>query len=269
MTSMADPGTVVFVHAHPDDEAIFTGGTMVRLAEAGIPVALVVATGGELGEVPVDHPLRRPDGSGPSPEELGEVRRSEAVQAARLLGIEVVEFLGYTDSGMAGDVANDDPASFWSAPLTEAADRLAKVLGALDASSVVGYDPFGVYGHPDHIQVTRVVQHAAVTAGVETVYGTTVDREHLHFVESHVVEEAVLADDLGLVRSRIGVASVEVVATIDVRGALDVKRAAMAAHASQIPESATALRLPSRHFADVYGWEWYLRSGPEGPIDRL
>ena len=41
--------TVVFVHAHPDDEAIFTGGTMARLSAAGVPVVLVVATGGELG----------------------------------------------------------------------------------------------------------------------------------------------------------------------------------------------------------------------------
>lgn len=266
---MTDPGTVVFVHAHPDDEAIFTGGTMVRLAEAGVPVALVVATGGERGEVPVGHRLRKADGSGPSPEELGEVRKAESVQAAGLLGIEVVEFLGYTDSGMTGDAANHEPGSFWSTPVVDAADRLADVLGSLGASSVVGYDPFGVYGHPDHIQVTRVVQHAAVTAGVDTVYGTTVDREHLHFVESHVVEEAVLGGDLGLVRSRIGVASVEVAATVDVRGALETKRSAMAAHASQIPESATALQLPSRHFADVYGWEWYIRSGPEGPIDRL
>lgn len=266
---MADPGTVVFVHAHPDDEAIFTGGTMARLAQVGVPVALVVATSGEQGEVPVDHPLRRPDGSGPPPAELGAVRRNEAVQAARLLGVEVVEFLGYTDSGMAGEAANDDPACFWSAPVPEAADRLAELLTALAATSVVGYDPFGVYGHPDHIQVTRVVHHAAAAVGIETVYGTTVDREHLHFVESHVVEEAVLAGDLGLVRSRIGVASVEVAATVDVRSTLGAKRAAMAAHASQIPESANALQLPSRHFADVYGWEWYIRSGPEGPIDRL
>ena len=39
----------MFVHAHPDDEAIFTGGTMARLAATGHRVVLVVATGGELG----------------------------------------------------------------------------------------------------------------------------------------------------------------------------------------------------------------------------
>ena len=42
-------GTVVFFHAHPDDEAIFTGGTIARLADSGHRVVLVVATKGELG----------------------------------------------------------------------------------------------------------------------------------------------------------------------------------------------------------------------------
>ena len=41
--------TVVFLHAHPDDEAIFTGGTMRLLADAGHRVVLVLATSGELG----------------------------------------------------------------------------------------------------------------------------------------------------------------------------------------------------------------------------
>src|SRR5690606_18715379 len=102
-----------------------------------------------------------------------------------------------------------------------------------------------------------------------TVYDATVDREYLHFVETHLVEEAILAGDLGLVRSHIGVPSVAVDAAVAVRSALDLKRAAMAAHASQIPETTSALRLPEHHFADVYGWEWYVRSGPSGPIDDL
>ncbi|MBK6310089.1 MAG: PIG-L family deacetylase [Candidatus Microthrix sp.] len=42
-------GQAVFLHAHPDDEAIFTGGTMVALAQAGIGVTLVFATAGEPG----------------------------------------------------------------------------------------------------------------------------------------------------------------------------------------------------------------------------
>jgi LmbE family N-acetylglucosaminyl deacetylase len=258
--------SIVFLHAHPDDEAIFTGGTMVRLAEAGHEVVLVVATGGELGEVPLD--FRRPDAADPVTS-LADLRREESARAAALLGVDRIEMLGHLDSGMAGDLANDAPGSFWSQPDELVAGQLGALLEAVGASCVVGYDPFGVYGHPDHIKVARAVDMAAGLAGIETVYGATVDREHLHFVETHLVEEAALAGDLGLVRSRIGVPSVEVATTIDVRSVLDRKRAAMAAHASQIPESASTLMLPQHHFADVYGWEWYVRAGPPGPLDRL
>lgn len=264
---MIDSGPVVFVHAHPDDEAIFTGGTMVRLSEAGQSVVLVVATGGELGEVPVGFDRA----SGPTSEApgLAEIRRRESELAASLLGIGRLEMLGHLDSGMAGDPGNDAAGSFWSQPVDLVAGQLSELLAEVGASCVVGYDEFGVYGHPDHIQVSRAVALAAARAGVDTVYGATVDREHLHFVETHLVEEAALSGDLGLVRSRIGVPSVEVATTVDVRPVLDRKRAAMAAHASQIPESASALMLPNHHFADVYGWEWYVREGPPGPIDRL
>ena len=253
----------MFLHAHPDDEAIFTGGTMARLAAVGVPVVLVVATGGELGTV---HPAYHGalDDLG-----LSGVRRAECEQAAALLGVTEVEFLGYHDSGMAGDDTNDAPGAFCRASLDTAVARVAAMLRSVDAIAVVGYDDEGIYGHPDHIQVTRVARAAADVAGVPTVYGATVDREYLHFVETHVVAEAGLVDDLGLVRSRIGVPTVEVAAAVDVRAVLGQKRAAIAAHASQIPESSSVLQLPEHHFADVYGWEWFVRWGARGPLDEL
>src|SRR5207244_4915965 len=47
---MGSSRTAVFLHAHPDDEAILTGGTIAKLSAAGHRVVLVVATRGELGE---------------------------------------------------------------------------------------------------------------------------------------------------------------------------------------------------------------------------
>ena len=249
---------VVFVHAHPDDEAIFTGGTMSQLAAAGHRVVLVVATGGELGAATE---------VGRDAADLADRRRCETAAAAALLGIARVVTLDYRDSGMAGDPANDHPGSFWSAAVDLAAKQVAAVLAEEGAVAAVGYDELGIYGHPDHVQVHRVAHRAAALAGVGTVYDATVDREHLHFVETHLVEEAALTGDLGLVRSRIGVPTVEITTTVDVRRSLAVKRGAMAAHASQIPESTSALLLPEHHFADVYGWEWYVRWGPPGPLD--
>jgi LmbE family N-acetylglucosaminyl deacetylase len=252
--------TVVFFHAHPDDEAIFTGGTLARLADAGHRVVLVVGTGGELG-------LPHEDAAGP--DHLASIRRSETERAAALLGAVRVEFLGYRDSGLAGDPANTAPGSFWGADPDEVAARLALLLREESAAALVVYDEFGIYGHPDHLQVHRAGTLAAARADVHTVYEATVDREYLHFVETHLVEEAVLTGDLGLVRSHIGMPSVLVSTTVDVSAVLDRKRVAMAAHASQILETTSALQLGLEQFAAVYGWEWYLRHGPPGPIDDL
>jgi LmbE family N-acetylglucosaminyl deacetylase len=264
----SDRATVVFVHAHPDDEAIFTGGTMRRLASAGHRVVLVVATGGELGLAP-EGAGDVAAGGGLALRSLAALRSAETDEAAALLGVARVAWLGYHDSGMVGDEANHAPGSFWSAAVDEATARLSVVLREEAPAAVVVYDAFGIYGHPDHVQVHRVGHRAAAAAGVPTVYEATIDREYLHFVETHLVEEAILAGDLGLVRSHIGVSSVEIGTTVDVRAVLDVKRAAMALHASQIPESTSALQLPADHFAEVYGWEWFVRTGAPGPIDAL
>jgi LmbE family N-acetylglucosaminyl deacetylase len=67
----------------------------------------------------------------------------------------------------------------------------------------------------------------------------------------------------------LGVPSVMVTTMVDVRGHLDAKRAAIAAHASQVPETSSAMTLPPGSFAEVYGFEWYVREGPPGPLERI
>lgn len=263
---MGPAEAVVFLHAHPDDEAIFTGGTMARLAAAGCRVVHVLATSGEQGEA-------RPGvvvGDG-----LADLRRAETLEAARLLGVARVEFLGYRDSGLPGEPANHAPGAFCGASPDKVAGRLAVVLSEEGASALVIYDEDGIYGHPDHVMVHRTGHEAARRAGTPTVYEATVDREYLHFVETHLVLEAKraastgVATDLGLAGTGLGVPTVLVTTTVDVRSVLDVKRAAMAAHASQIPETATPMRLPTEAFSAVYGYEWYVRHGAPGPIEAL
>jgi LmbE family N-acetylglucosaminyl deacetylase len=248
--------TIVFLHAHPDDEAIFTGGTMARLAAAGVRVVLVVATAGELGATP----------DAGEHDRLPEHRRAETDAAAAELGIARVAFLGYRDSGLPGDPANDAPGSFFSADTEAVALEVAALLVEEAASAVVVYDAGGIYGHPDHVQVHRVGVRAAALAGVETVYQATVDREYLHFVETHLVDHAGDAIPGPLT---IGVPSVLVTTMVDVRTSLAAKRRAIAAHASQVPETSTAMTMPAATFADVYGYEWFVRTGPPGCIDDL
>jgi LmbE family N-acetylglucosaminyl deacetylase len=258
--------TIVFFHAHPDDEAIFTGGTIWLLAERGWRVVVVIATGGEWGEAAV--------GFGHT--DLAVVRRQETMEAARILGVARVEFLGYHDSGLSGDPAHTCPNSLAWADEHEVAARVATILTEESAAALVTYDPEGIYGHPDHLVVHRSALAAAEAAAVATVYEATVDREYLHFVETHLVVEATIAAQpertvvgLGLAAAPLGLSTVEVDCTVDVRPVLAVKRRAMAAHASQIPETSSAMRLPDAGFAAVYGYEWYARRGPVGPIDGL
>src|ERR1700730_5206840 len=113
--------TLLLVHAHPDDEAISTGGVMMKARADGHRVVLVTATRGEVGEIHnMDDAATRPH--------LGEVRTKELETASRILGVNRGEFLGYRDSGMVGTSENEDSRSFHQAPLEQAAERLAKVL---------------------------------------------------------------------------------------------------------------------------------------------
>ncbi len=112
--------TLVSFHAHPDDECIACGGIIRKASDEGHRVVLVVATRGEQGEVP--------EGFLDPGEELWQRRVAETHKSAEILGAQRVEFLGYLDSGMMGTPANGAPGSFWTAPVDEAAKKLAALL---------------------------------------------------------------------------------------------------------------------------------------------
>jgi LmbE family N-acetylglucosaminyl deacetylase len=248
--------TLVAFHAHPDDEAIATGGTMARAAAEGARVVLVVATGGELGEVA---PGVLDDG-----EDLATRRALEQARAGEVLGVARIEFLGYHDSGMAGEETNSAPGAFAAAPVAEAAERLARILREEDAEVLTIYDENGNYGHPDHIQVHHVGIAAADLAGTPRVYEATVNRDHLlELIRSRAeempdVEGAPDPDDFD-----IGVPAARITTTVDVGDYVAQKRAAMRAHASQIPEDSFFLQLPEEAFKAAFGLEWFIRRRPE------
>ena len=247
---------LLFLHAHPDDEAIFTGGTIRRLADAGHRVVVVFATSGELGvrDDPADT-----DGS-----ELGDRRRDEAQRACELLGVDRVVFLDHVDSGISDDPRHRPWGAFADVSIEVAADHLAAIAEGERADAIVSYDAGGIYGHPDHVHAHVVAVEAAERAGVETVYEVTVDREYLHFVDTHVAAAA--GASLPSLRD-LGMPTVEITTTVDVRAELVAKHAAIAAHVSQVPDDPTFGSGPG--FGDVYGWEWYVRRGPAGAIDEL
>jgi LmbE family N-acetylglucosaminyl deacetylase len=249
------PHTLVTFHAHPDDEAIATGGVMARAAAEGHRVVLVLATRGEHGEVP--------DGFLEAGETLAERRVVETARAAAVLGVARVEYLGYTDSGMDGEDTNHVAGSFWSAEVDEAARRLAAILDEERADVLTVYDDHGAYGHPDHVQVHRVGVRASELAATPRVYESTVNRDHIKRLMEERPDFAGdedLPDPVEL--ETFGSPEALITTTVDVRDFVDRKRAAMAAHASQIPDSSFFLAMPPEAFREAFGWEWFIRRGP-------
>src|SRR3546814_13967264 len=93
---------------------------------------------------------------------------------------------------MMGTPENDQPGSFWTADVEEAAERLAEILRDEQADVLTIYDDHGGYGHPDHIQVHRVGVRAGELAGVEHVFEGTMNRDALR----RMMESAVTAGDM-------------------------------------------------------------------------
>jgi LmbE family N-acetylglucosaminyl deacetylase len=250
--------TIVFVHAHPDDEAITTGGSMARAAADGHRVVLVVCTNGELGETPDDL------GEG---ETLVDRRRAETERSAGHLGVQRIAWLGYRDSGMTGWEQNTDPRSFLQADLDEAAERLATVLLEEQADVVVMYDWHGVYGHPDHIQVHRVGHRAAERAGTPKRFETTFNRDAARAGMAEMVESgapefqdfdpAGPADD----GNPFGTPESEIHLAVDVSAFVAAKRAAITCHTSQVTDTGMFLAMPEEVFARAFGTEWFIEPG--------
>jgi LmbE family N-acetylglucosaminyl deacetylase len=134
------------ITAHPDDESLGFGGTLARYAAEGIEVSLIVGTRGESG--------RYGDGTEPhpGPQELGRIREAELRAAAGTLGVSHIRFLDYVD----GELDRADPV--------EAVGRVAACLRELRPEVVITFDPFGVYGHPDHIAISQLALGGVIRA---------------------------------------------------------------------------------------------------------
>ncbi|HEY4333882.1 MAG TPA: PIG-L family deacetylase [Ilumatobacteraceae bacterium] len=251
-------GTLVCLHAHPDDECIVTGGTIARAAAEGHRVVLVVATNGDFGETPPD----LADG-----ETLVDRRRAEVQRSAQTLGVARLAWLGYKDSGMTGWEQNADPESFLQADTDEAAERLAVILRQENADVLLTYDWHGGYGHPDHIKVHHVGHRAAELAATPSVFEATMNRDDI--VRSMQAAREVgegpgedfdptgPADD----GNPFGTPEAEISLAVDVRQYAHVKRESMKCHASQITDSSFFLQMPEDVFAMAFGTEWYIKQG--------
>lgn len=164
---------LLLVHAHPDDESSQSAATIARYVADGAGVTLVTCTLGERGEILV------PEWEHYSEEELGRHRIAELQEAMRHMGLSDHLFLGgvgrYHDTGMDRDEAGavitpaDMPDNaFWNADLLEAANFLVEVIRSRRPQVVSTYNPFGGYGHPDHVMAHRVTMYAVTLASARS-----------------------------------------------------------------------------------------------------
>ena len=170
---------LLFVHAHPDDESIWTGGLIAAAARSGASVSVVTCTMGELGEV-IGAPYQGLVAD--EADQLGGFRVAELRSALRALGANAPEnaprFLGgagrWRDSGMAADKGNEHPRAFVNSG-DEAVAQLRTILDELQPDLVITYDADGGYGHPDHIRAHDITV-AACGNRFPTLWAVT-DRE--------------------------------------------------------------------------------------------
>jgi N-acetyl-1-D-myo-inositol-2-amino-2-deoxy-alpha-D-glucopyranoside deacetylase len=270
-----DPArSILFVHAHPDDEAVGTGATMARYAAEGAHVTLVTCTLGEEGEIHVPALTRLAPAEA---DQLGGYRIGELAEACRALGVTDHRFLGgagrWRDSGMMDTPPNEHPRAFWGADLDEAAGALLEVIRETRPQVAVTYDPNGFYGHPDHIQAHRVTMRAAELAAAEglplpKVYWTAVPHSVLEagarqFAES---ENNPFEGFSSIEELPFGTPDKEIAARIDAQDWADAKAVALRAHATQIPPTSWLLTLAGDFGSDFLGVEYYrLAVGTKGP----
>ena len=248
--------TLLFLHAHPDDESTLTGGTMALAGERGHRVIWVCCTDGSQGT---------PDGA--VDESVASMRRREAGVSASILGVDQLVFLDHQDSGMTGWESNNDPDAFINADVDEVGRTIADLLDAEDVDVLIGYDWHGNYGHPDHIMVHKVMHSAADQAARRPrVLQATMNRDAMRAAMQGVPEGEGLdpdapADD----GNPFGTPEAELAWRIDVSEVVERKREALAAHSSQV-DARQLLAMPEEYFAMAFRYEHYIEDGREQPM---
>jgi LmbE family N-acetylglucosaminyl deacetylase len=244
--------TLVFLHAHPDDEALLTAGTMARATAEGQRVVLGMATSGEAGLA-----------ASTWADDLGARRRSELDASARTLGIHRVVHLGHRDSGLRGECEG-----FAAVDPDVIATDVVRVLDEERADILVGYDESGGYGHPDHLQVHRVARRAARRAAHRPrLFEATLPREPIVAAVRIASLARLTPTDFDPSEfAKAWTPRADITHRVDVRAHLDAKRASISAHASQASADAdarrtlgTLLRLPRPLFGALLGTEYYRR----------
>ena len=244
------PRTLVFVHAHPDDEALLTAGTMARAVREGNRVVLIVATDGAAGLASSRF------------SDLSSTRLEELHHSAAVIGVSRTENLGYTDSGLHAEISD----GFAHAGRFTIAKSIAAICNEENADVLVGYDPAGGYGHPDHLQVHRAVRTAAMLCThVPRLFEATLPREPIARAVKIAAAARLTPSDFDPREfASSWTPRTQITHRVNVRDYLQQKKRALQAHASQASADgstrtlAVLTRLPGPLTTLLLGTEFYV-----------
>ena len=277
---MTERLSLLTVHAHPDDEASKGAPTLARYHDEGVHTVLVCCTGGEEGDL--QNPTLREPGQpfhGLTPEEekakVGAMRAPELAASAEIIGFDVVEMLGYRDSGMAETEPNDHPDCFHQADIDEATGRLVAIIRRERPQVIVTYgDDQRHYAHPDHLKVHDITLPAFDRAGDPGWYpeaGPVWQPLKLYYTEWSPARILALHDkyaELGIAspfegdwigRIHAGEVPDRITTRIDVAEHYHVREAALLAHATQVdPNESFWFGLPTEVARDAHPYDDYV-----------
>ena len=124
---MEDKKTLMVVAAHPDDPEFGAGGTVAKYVREGWRAVYVICTNGDKGT---------PDPEMTS-ERLAVIREQEQKDAAKVLGVSEIIFLGHPDG--------------WLVDGPEFRGELVRLIRKYRPELVITHDPTRKYmGHHDH-----------------------------------------------------------------------------------------------------------------------
>lgn len=253
---------LLVVLAHPDDEAFGLAGTISLLRTRGVPVTLVTATRGEVGEILVPELATR--------DSLGAVREKELRDAMALAGVDDIRLLGYRDSGMAGTPENDDPRSLVRAPASEVVSMIAMTIRDVRPAAVITFGADGIYGHPDHVAIhhhtTAAIGLAADDAApaglgepwrVASLYYNALPRERVQRMAQRADGpfRSLSAEQL----ANLGTPAREITVTMPVADVVETKDQVIRLHRTQIDPSGPFAGLEREQVRLMMSWEFMRR----------
>ncbi|MEE4024599.1 PIG-L family deacetylase [Gordonia sp. PKS22-38] len=235
---------LLFVHAHPDDEALWTGGLLARHMAGGGDADLVMCTWA-----------------------VGTPRHRELLDSVRELGLPRPPImLGYADDRVPESAPDAEP--FCAARFDSLVRTMATHIRRLRPDAVVTYDAIGIYGHPDHVHAHRLAVAAVDAAASPRLYrsaGPAWQTRSIYFVTIPDWMADDVSDDVFAAVPRDllpGTPISDIDLTLDVGPWCDRKSAAIAAHRTEFERSRTIqalMALPTERRTRLLSSENFIR----------